>query len=103
MVNKPFVYGLPKTSLLIDFKVIIQTFYCVGGLLNVLWYYSIRNYLPILIFFYGIPTLIVGGFLIFFVQDTPFSLITFSTPPKIVKSLNFIAKVNRNSTRMELS
>jgi hypothetical protein len=74
--------------------VVIQTFYCVGGLANVLWYYTVADFQKVLIFFYLVPCICVGVSLIAFVKDTPISLLSKFTAEQALGSLQVIAKFN---------
>jgi MFS transporter, OCT family, solute carrier family 22 (organic cation transporter), member 4/5 len=80
-----------------EFSVMIHTFYCLGGLLNVLWYYTIGDYKIVLICCYALPSLFALTAVIFFVKDTPISLISNHTAEEAFKSLQFMARVNKKS------
>ena len=77
------------------FSVLIHTSYCLGGLANVLWYYTIGNFQIVLIACYAVPSIAVLIGLILFVKDTPICLISKYSAEEAYKALRFIAEVNK--------
>lgn len=57
------------------YSVAIQLFYGSGVLLNVPWFYLVRDWRLILIFFYLIPSVLVTVTVLLFVRDTPICLV----------------------------
>ena len=76
------------------FLVISQMFYGVGHLGNAVFYYFLRNWQFVFIYFYAIPAVIAIISVSFFVVDTPMCLINSLTPNKVRKALFWVAKVN---------
>ena len=77
-----------------------QTMYAVGGLANVLWFYMLEDFELVLIFFYVIPSLVVLVGLVFFVKDTPISLLTKYSAKDAFDALSMIARVNKKPFSM---
>lgn len=76
--------------------------YCFGGLTNVLWYYLAPNFQVVLLFCYGLPSLVLTFCLIFLVRDTPICLISSHSPEAALKALQFMASFN-GKTDFDLS
>ena len=76
------------------FSVLIHTFYCAGGLFNVLWFYVIADFWNVIVYCYGVPSFIVAICLILFVKDTPICLLGKYKAQEALNSLAYIARVN---------
>ena len=59
--------------------VVFQVMYSLGVIGNVLWTFLFNNWVSTLLFFYVLPFVFLILGLLFFVVDTPFSLITNNT------------------------
>lgn len=78
-----------------NFSMIAMTSFAIGGLGNVLWFYLLRDFRLVILFFNLIPGVLVMLALIFFIKDTPMCLVTKNSPENALKKLEFIAKVNK--------
>lgn len=77
------------------FSMLIAVFYALGSLGNVLWFYLLRNFEDVIIYCYGVPSILLTLAIIFFIQDAPICMITKSSPEKALQGLKHIAKVNQ--------
>ena len=59
-----------------------------------LWAFSLKNWVFILLFPFAIPLIAALLGVIFLVVDTPISLITKNSPQKALKCFQYIAKLN---------
>ena len=76
------------------FLVISQLFYGVGHLGNPGFYYLLRDWQFVFLYFYAIPAILLILSLSFFVVDTPMCLINYLSPNKARKALFWVAKIN---------
>lgn len=81
-------------------SVICQTFYGVGVVLDILWYWWIQDWQIILGVCYLIPGAIGFVILTIFVKDTPSCLVIRNTSEHAWKKFKEIAKMNRVSTNL---
>jgi MFS family permease len=84
-------------------SVAIQLFYGLGVVLNVLWYWMVRDWQLIFAIFYFIPAVLTALAVIVIVRDTPICLVMRNSPLKALQEFSFIAQTNRRrSFRMEV-
>lgn len=57
-------------------------------------FFLVPNFQLVVLFFYGIPLLILTLLFLFVFQDTPISLVTKNPPEKAFKKFMLIAKIN---------
>ena len=81
---------------------LLCVFDTLGGLANVLWFYLLRRYDLVLIYFYLVPTLLVILALIYLVRDTPICMVSKSSPGRAFEGLRYIAKLN-GKAKMDLT
>jgi MFS family permease len=77
------------------YSVVIQLFFGIGVLLNVLWAFAVGDWKWILILFYLVPILIVILGIGLLIQDTPMCLVTKYSAEDALKSFKFISKLNK--------
>lgn len=82
------------------YEVLIQLFYGLGVLINVLWYYAVGDWQLIFAIFYFIPLVAVIIGMVKFVKDTPMCLIMRYTAKKAHRAFRYIAKLNKNKFRV---
>ena len=83
-----------------SYKIVLASFYSLGGLLNVLWFYIAPNFETVLIIFYLLPTILCIICFIFLFKDTPVTLISKRSPEEALKDLKMIAKINKKKFNM---
>jgi MFS family permease len=82
------------------YEVLIQLFYGLGVLINVLWYYAVGDWQLIFGIFYFIPLVVVIVGMVKFIKDTPMCLIMRYTAKKAHRAFRYIAKLNKNKFRV---
>ena len=70
-------------------------FFAVGALMNVPWFYFIKDYRTILFVCFAIPEFISILVLVFFIKDVPISLVNHLTASQVLSDLQYIAKINQ--------
>lgn len=60
--------------------IFIQSFYGIGSVINIFWYWLIQDWYKIFLFCYLVPALLLLAGICFFAVDTPMSLITRNSP-----------------------
>lgn len=83
-------------------EVSIQLFYGLG-VLNVLWFWSVKHWRIIYIAFYLAPLTCVIIVFIFFIKDTPMCLITRYSSEEALSIFHKIARMNNVSTFDEVT
>ena len=73
----------------------IQLFYGLGVLINVLWFFTVGDWQYIMGIFYFLPLIVVIVSAILFLRDTPMCLVTRYSPKSAFKDFKFIAKLNK--------
>ena len=66
-------------------SVAIQLFYGLGVLLNVIWYYWIKDWQMIFVLFYFLPAVTSVLGVVFIVRDTPICLLMRNSPSKALQ------------------
>jgi len=66
-------------------SVAIQLFYGLGVLLNVIWYYWIKDWQMIFVLFYFLPAVTSVLGVVFIVRDTPICLVMRNSPSKALQ------------------
>jgi MFS family permease len=66
-------------------SVAIQLFYGLGVLLNVIWYYWIKDWQMIFVLFYFLPAVASVLGVVFIVRDTPICLVMRNSPSKALQ------------------
>ena len=74
---------------------IIQIFNGGSLLLNVLYYYLLRNWKVIMWVFYALPALLTLISTVLFMVDTPICLVLRNSAERSLKGFLFIAKLNK--------
>jgi hypothetical protein len=75
-------------------SVVCQIFYGVGVIMDILFYYLLRDWQLVLGLFFFIPGVVVLVIVSVLVKDTPSCLVLRNTPEKALKDLLSIAKMN---------
>jgi MFS transporter, OCT family, solute carrier family 22 (organic cation transporter), member 4/5 len=78
--------------------VVIQLFYGLGVLINVLWYFALRDWQLIYAIFYAVPLMLTIAAVIFFIRDTPICLVMRYPPRQALRDFRFIAKMNNKKS-----
>ena len=66
-------------------SVAIQLFYGLGVLLNVIWYYWIKDWQMIFVLFYFLPAVVSVLGVVIIVRDTPICLVMRNSPSKALQ------------------
>lgn len=70
-------------------------FYGVGHLGNAGFYFWLRDWQLVFLYFYAVPAVFLLLGLTIFVVDTPMCLINYLSPNKARKALFWVAKINK--------
>lgn len=81
-----------------EYSVVVQLFFGLGVLLNVLWAYLVGDWKIMLLAFYLIPAIITIICIIFVVQDTPICLVMRYTASEALQAFKKIAKINKTQS-----
>jgi hypothetical protein len=74
--------------------IFIQSFYGIGSVINIFWYWLLQDWFTIFLFCYLIPAVLLLAGMCFFAVDTPMSLILRNSPQKALEKMLFMARVN---------
>lgn len=83
-------------------EVIIQLFYGLGVLINVLWFYIIGDWQWIYIICYLLPLIGVIISFMLLVKDTPMCLVMRNHSSRALKKFKYIAKLNKKECNMDI-
>jgi MFS family permease len=75
-------------------SVLCQSFYGVGVILDILWYWSIGNWQIILTCCFLAPAIAVLAVLTFIIKDTPKCLVLNNSSEEALLQFQYIAKIN---------
>lgn len=77
-------------------SVLCQSFYGVGVILDILWYWGIGNWQIILSCGFLLPAIIILAALTFIIKDTPKCLVLNNSSEEALLQFEYIAKMNGN-------
>ena len=79
------------------YSILIQVFFSLGGVVNIAFYYLLKNWRLVTWIFYIAPMLISLVVILAIVKDTPYFLIKLKKPDVILNQLSYIYKLNNGS------
>lgn len=76
------------------YSILIQVFFCLGGIVNIAYYYYLRNWRLIMWVFLIAPSFVCLLLIFKLIKDTPYFLVKLKSTESILVDLNLINQIN---------